>query len=149
MAATINIKYLKNLLTSGQTNNWYVPGGATLVSVITTVVLLSLLPSSTLTSWSITTDAAPLAAAGRIPQPVVGFLQFSAVRVYIPLVSIVLVVGAELAGISLGRPGMVIAVVLGMIAGSQLIVLTGCGCAHGPIDNTLSLFEQAATVGPL
>lgn len=144
MAATINIEFLKNLFTSGQTNDWYVPGLATLASLLTAVALLSLLPSLTVTSWAITTDTAPLAAAGSMPQPVVGYLQFSAVRVYIPLFSILLVVGAELAGISLGRLGMVIAVVLGVIAGSQLIVLTGCGCAHGPVDNTLSLFEQAA-----
>lgn len=143
MAVTINIEFLKNLLTSDKTNGWYFPGLATLASLLTAVALLSLLPSLTVTSWAITTDTAPLAAAGSMPQPVVGYLQFSAVRVYIPLLSIMLVVGAELAGVSLGRPGLVIAVVLGMIAGSQLIVLTGCGCAHESLDNTLSLFEQA------
>lgn len=143
MATKINIELLKNLFASGQTNDWYVPGLATLASLVTAVALLSLLPSLTVTSWAITTDTAPLAAAGSMPQPVVGYLQFSAVRVYIPLLSVVLVVSAELAGISLGRTGMVIAVVFGIIAGSQLIVLTGCGCAHEPVDSTLSLFEQA------
>lgn len=126
----------------------HVPGIAAVGSVITVAALLAFLPGS-LTGWSITGNAAPLVAAGGPSQPVVGFLQFGVVRVYIPLLSLLLVGGGELASAYLGRWGTVAAVVAGAGAGMQPIVLAGCGCGFGTAGTTMTLLEQVLAIGVL
>lgn len=138
----------KKLLERIRLEGWHVPGIAVVASVITVAALLSVLPG-TLTSWSITGDVAPLAEAGGTPQPVVGFLQFGVVRIYISLLSILLVVGGEFAAAHLRRWGMVVAAAAGVSAGVQPIVLSGCGCGFGTAASTMTLLEQAIQIGLL
>ena len=125
---------------------WYVPGIAAVASVITVAALLSVIPG-TLTSWSITGNAAPLVEAGGTSQPVVGFLQFGVVRIYIPLLSILLMGVGELAAAYFGQWGLVVAAAAGVGAGVQLIVLSGCGCGFGTAGSTMTLLEQAIAIG--
>lgn len=129
--------------------SWYVPGTAVLAAIITVVGLVSVLPASTLTSWTITGDASPIAEAGGLAQPVVGFLQFGTVRMYIPFVSVLFVVGGELAAFWLGRFRMLTAIVAGATAGIQPVVVSGCGCGYGTAGTAMSLLEQATAVGLL
>jgi hypothetical protein len=124
----------------------YVPGVAAVASVLTVAALLSVLPG-TLTGWSITGNVAPLVTAGGTPQPVVGFLQFGVVRIYIPLLSILLVAGGEVVAAYLGRWGPVAAVAAGVGAGVQPIVLSGCGCGFGTAGTTMTLLEQVVQIG--
>ena len=137
---------VRRLIGPVRPEGWHVPGIAALASVITVAALLSVLPG-TLTSWSITGNAAPLVEAGGTAQPVVGFLQFGVVRIYIPLLSILLVVGGELAAAYLRRWGVVVAAAAGAGAGMQPIVLSGCGCGFGTAGTTMTLLEQVIEVG--
>lgn len=139
-------KDVRELLGRIRPEGWHVPGIGATVSVITVAALLSFLPG-TLTSWSITGNVAPLIAAGGTPQPVVGFLQFGVVRIYIPLLSILLVVGGELAAAYLHRWGRVVAAMAGVGAGVQPIVLSGCGCGFGTAGTTMTLLEQVIEIG--
>jgi hypothetical protein len=69
------------------------------------------------------------------------------VRIYIPLLSILLVVGGELAAAYLRRWGVVVAAAAGAGAGMQPIVLSGCGCGFGTAGTTMTLLEQAIATG--
>lgn len=128
---------------------WYVPGVAVLASVVTVAVLLSVIPGSTVTSWALTGDAGPIAEAGGVAQPVVGFFQFGLVRIYVPLLSVLLVVGGEAAAALLGRFRVLAPLVAGVGAGVQLVVVSGCGCGYGTAGTSMSLLEQALGAGLL
>ena len=141
-------KEVKRLIGNGRPEGWHVPGIAAVASVLTVAALLSVLPG-TLTGWSITSNAAPLVEAGGTFQPVVGFLQFGVVRIYVPLLSMLLVVGGELAAAYLRRWGMVVAAAAGVGAGVQPVVLSGCGCGFGTAGTTMTLLEQAIETGVL
>lgn len=139
---------VRRLLGHIRPEGWYVPGIAVVASVVTVAALLSVLPG-TLTGWSITGNAAPLVEAGGTAQPVVGFLQFGVVRVYIPLLSLLLVAGGELVAAYRRWWGTIVAVVAGVGAGVQPIVLSGCGCGFGTAGTTMTLLEQVIAVGVL
>lgn len=139
---------VKNLLETIRPEGRYVPGIAAAASVLTVAALLSVVPGS-LTGWSITGNVAPLVEAGGSAQPVMGFLQFGVVRIYIPLLSILLVVGGELAAAYRHRWGTVVAAAAGVGAGMQPIVLSGCGCGFGTAGTTMTLLEQAIEIGVL
>jgi hypothetical protein len=141
-------KKVKRLIGNGRPEGWHVPGIAAVASVLTVAALLSVLPG-TLTGWSITGNAAPLVEAGGTFQPVVGFLQFGVVRIYIPLLSMLLVVGGKLAAAYLRRWGMIVAATAGVGAGVQPVVLSGCGCGFGTAGTTMTLLEQAIETGVL
>lgn len=139
---------VRKLLGNTRPQGWYVPGMAAVASVITAAALLSVLPGS-LTSWSITGNAVPLVEAGGPSQPVVGFLQFGVVRIYIPLLSVLLVVGGELAAVYFRRWGTAVAPIVGAYAGAQPIVLSGCGCGFGTAASATTLLEQVLRIGVL
>lgn len=149
MTVTINTESVREQFEKYRTGGWYVPGVAALAAIVTAAGLLSVLPASTVTSWVVTGDTKPIVEAGGLAQPVVGFFQFGVVRVYIPLVSILLVVGGELAAIWLGRLRMLTAVVAGASAGVQPVVVSGCGCGDGTAGTAMSLLEQAIGIGLL
>lgn len=130
-------------------NRVYIPGIATVTSIITMSVLLSLITGSAVTSWVITGDAGPIIEAGGLGQPVIGFLQFGITRVYIPLLSVLLLLSGEFLAISLSRFNKTIAILAGVGAGIQPIVVTGCGCGFGTAGRTMSLLEQAIATGLL
>jgi hypothetical protein len=112
-----------------------------------TAGLVSVLPASTVTSWALTADAGPIVEAGGLAHPVVGFFQFGVVRIYVPLVSVLLVVGGEFAAFWLDRLGLLTAVVVGATAGVQPVVVSGCGCGYGTAGTAMSLLEQALGIG--
>jgi len=134
---------IQYLIGTVRSDRRYVPGLAVMTTVLTTAGLLSTLLGSPLTGVTVTTDAGPLVAAGGTWQPIVGFLQFGATRVYIPLVAVLLVTGGEIAATVFGRLGMLIAVVTGVIAGTKPLVVTGCGCGYGTAGSTMSLLDGA------
>lgn len=149
MTVTNKTGSLRELFAGYRGGGWYVPGAAVVAAVVTAAGLLSVLPASTVTSWALTGDAGPLVEAGGLAQPVVGFFQFGVVRVYVPLLSVLLVVGGELAAIRLGRLGFLTAVVAGATAGTQPVVVSGCGCGYGTAGTAMSLLEQAIGIGLL
>ncbi len=149
MTVTSNTESVKERFVRYRTGGWYLPGAAALAAIITAAGLLSVLPTSTVTSWVVTADGSPMVEAGGLAQPVVGFFQFGVARVYIPLVSVLLVVGGELAAIWLGRFRILTAVVAGATAGVQPVVVSGCGCGYGTAGRAMSLLEQALQIGLL
>jgi hypothetical protein len=130
---------------------WYVPGVAVLTSTVTVAVLLSVIPGpvSTVTGWTLTADASPIAEAGGVSQPVVGFFQFGLARIYVPVLSLLLVVGGETAAVLLGRFRVLAPLVAGIGAGTQPMVVTGCGCGYGTAGTSTTLLAQALGAGLL
>lgn len=124
----------------------YVPGVTTLSSIITTYILLSVIPGSTVTSWVITWDYSPIVEAGGLAQPVVGFFQFGVARIYVPLFSLLLIFFGELASLLLSRFKLPVAILAGVGSGIQPVVVIGCGCGRAA-GRTMSLLEQAITTG--
>jgi len=149
MAVTDTTDSLGDLFAGYREGGWYVPGVALLAAILTAAGLVSVLPASTITGWAVTGDVSPIVEAGGLAQPVVGFFQVGVVRIYLPLVSVLLVVGGELAAIRLGRFKLLAAVVAGASAGIQPIVVSGCGCGYGTAGTAMSLLEQAIEVGLL
>ena len=149
MTVTNKTGSLRELFAGYREGGLYVPGVAALAAVVTAAGLLSVLPASSVTSWALTADASPIVEAGGLAQPVIGFFQFGVVRIYVPLVSVLLVVGGELAAIRLGRLGMLTAVAAGGTAGVQPVVVSGCGCGYGTAGTAMSLLEQAIGIGLL
>ena len=80
-----------------------------------------------------TMDTAPLVVAGGPAPPVVGYLAVGQTHVYVPAgVPAMLVVGELLS--STGHWwGRLAAVVVGLLAAGQLLVLSGCGCGTGSV----------------
>jgi hypothetical protein len=142
---------LRKLFAIRRLGRWYVPGVAVLTSVATVAALLSVIPGpvSTVTGWTLTSDASPIAEAGGVAQPVVGFLQFGLVRIYVPVLSLLLVGGGEAAAVLLGRFRISAPFVVGVGAGVQPIVVTGCGCGYGTAGASTTLLEQALGAGLL
>jgi len=140
---------LGKLLASRRPGGYYLPGVAVVTSVVTVATLLSVMPGSTVTTWTLTGDASPIAEAGGVAQPVVGYLQFSLVRIYVPLLSVLLVAGGELIAAFLGRFRIATAVFAGVGAGVQPIVVAGCGCGYGTAGSATTLIEYALGAGLL
>lgn len=149
MNIDIQSKDQKSIFKGSPINNVYIPGIATVTSVITMSVLLSAITGSAVTSWAITGDAGPIIEAGGLGQPVIGFLQFGITRVYIPLLSVLLLLSGEFMAISVSRFNKTIAILAGIGSGVQPIVVTGCGCGFGTAGTTMSLLEQAIATGLL
>jgi len=149
MNININFKLAKAKFKGYRTNQTYIPGIAILTCIITMSLLLSAISGSAFTSWVITGDTGPIIEAGGLGQPVVGFLQFGITRVYVPLLSVLLVLSGEFLAMSLSRFNKTIAILTGVGSGIQPIVITGCGCGFGTAGTTMSLIEQAIATGLL
>lgn len=108
--------------------------------------MLAVVPGPALTSLTLTADAGPIAAAGGLAQPVVGFLQAGTTRLYVPVLSIALVGVGELLAARSGRAGLPLALLAGVAAGAQLIVVSGCGCGDGSAGVAMTLAEQALAI---
>lgn len=147
MTATNRTDAARRQVTTYWPGGWYVPGVAVVAAIVTTATLLSVLPGSAITGWTLTTDGTPLVAAGGPSVPVVGFVQFGLVRVYVSLLAILLVIAGEVAAVSLGRLGIVLALAGGVGAGTQLVVVSGCGCGDGTAGQAMTLLEQAMAIG--
>jgi hypothetical protein len=149
MTKTTKMEYIKRLIPQTRTEGRYIPGVAIVTSIVTVATLLLSISGSTVTGWSLTTNASPVVAAGGLAQPVVGWFQFGLIRIYIPLISVLFVFIGELAAVFLSRFKLLSGIIAGITGSIQLLVISGCGCGDGTAGNVMTLFEQATAVGLL
>lgn len=112
----------------------YRPGLTPAAWLVGTAALVWVSPvSAGLHDIVLTTDALPLTVAEGPATAVVGYLAFGQVHVYVPVtVPAILLVG-ELVAAAGGRFRHAVPVVAGLLAATQLLVLSGCGCGTGGV----------------
>lgn len=103
-----------------------------------TVVLLTVtqatpettIPFQSLTGLVVTTDTAPLKAAGESTIGALGYVDFGSTHLYVTGKP-VLVVVAGMVLASRGRIGTLAGIALGAFAAGMLVLVTGCPCGSG------------------
>ncbi|WP_226021881.1 hypothetical protein [Halomicrobium salinisoli] len=89
--------------------------------------------SGSVHSAAVTTDSAPLAAAGGPAPAVVGYVGVGLVRVYVPWTVVPTIALGELVALSNTRRRTAVALALGVTGAGQLLVVSGCGCGGGAV----------------
>lgn len=98
--------------------------------LVATAGLLMTVPGGSVRGIELTTDAAPLAVAGRSALAVVGYVNLGQRHLYVPVESLLLVaIAAALA--ARGGVATLLSIGLGAAAAVTLVVVTGCPCGSG------------------
>lgn len=119
---------------SGMPDVGYWPGLSPAGLLVGTLGLVWLVPGTGLSpAIVLTVDNTPLVVASGPAPDVLGYLSVGQVRVYVPVsVPAILLVGELISGTG-GRWARGTAVVFGLLAAPQLVILTGCGCGTGSV----------------
>ncbi|QLH81733.1 hypothetical protein [Halosimplex pelagicum] len=81
----------------------------------------------------LTTDNAPLAVAGGPTPAVLGYVGIGVTHVYVPWTVVPTLLAGELAAAVAARGRIAWALLAGVTAAGQLLVVSGCGCGTGSV----------------
>lgn len=99
-------------------------------SVVAATGLLAAIPGATVQGVELTTDTAPLEAAGRSTMAVVGYVDLGQRHLYVTAESLLVVAIAVLLT-TRGRLATLVGIGLGAVAAGGTVVVTGCPCGTG------------------